>query len=139
VTDAHDPLAALNGVLSEVIDFVAEVKQARYRFSAPAALHAELDLLFDDARSWARLLVEEDDVHGVSPLGSMPSVAGRRPQDLGPGATAAGVGAVLEQHLARLDQHVAAALNEQPDKRLRAVLNEVEVGVRAHRKAMSAL
>jgi hypothetical protein len=139
MTAAHDHLAALNEVLSEIIDFVVEVKQARYRFSAPAALHAELDLLFDDARSWARILMDEDDARGVSPLTSMPSVAGRRPQDLGPGATVEGVRAVLEQHLGRLDQHAADALDHEDDDRLRAALKEVEAGVRAHRKSLSAL
>ena len=136
----NDPLAALNQVLSEIIDVVGEVKQARWRFSAPAALHAELDALFHDAGSWARGLIEQDDARGISPLASMPSVAGRTPSNLGSGAvTPSGVRDILQQHLDRLDQHVAAALAAQDDEELRATLAEVERGVRSHRDALSAL
>ncbi|HEX9546537.1 MAG TPA: hypothetical protein VF942_04320, partial [Acidimicrobiales bacterium] len=77
---------------------------------------------------------------GISPLASMPSVAGRTPSNLGSGAvTPSGVRDILQQHLDRLDQHVAAALAAQDDEELRATLAEVERGVRSHRDALSAL
>jgi hypothetical protein len=140
VSAAHDPLEAINAVLSEVIDFVSEVKQARWRFPAPEALHAELDSLFDDIRSWVQLLIEEDDAHGLSPLGSMPSASGRRPPTLGPeAATADGVRLVLEDHLARLDKHVAEAVGQQVDEDLRSALGQVEAGARRHVEALRAL
>src|SRR5437667_11819709 len=71
----RDPIAALNQTLSEVIDEVLEVKQARWIVPEAQALHGQLDQLFDDLGPWARLLVEQADAPGVSPLASMPSVA----------------------------------------------------------------
>ena len=63
-TPPDDPTTALNQVLSEVIDVVLEVRQAYRKVPETHALHAELDQLFDDVRSWARLLVEQDDARG---------------------------------------------------------------------------
>lgn len=136
VSPHHDPIAALNQALSEVIDVVMDVKQARWKVPETHALHALLDQLFDDLRAWARLLIEEDEALGVSPLATMPSVAGRQRPSLWTGdATDEEIRRVVGEHLDRLGQDVAAALAEQEDDRLRAALGEVERGLLAQRRA----
>jgi DNA-binding ferritin-like protein len=131
----RDPIAALNQTLSEVIDEVLEVKQARWIVPETHALHGQLDQLFDDLGTWARLLVEQDDALGVSPLASMPSVAGRERPNLGRGAaTDEEIRRIVGEHLDRLEQHVAAALAEQEDDRLRTALGEVVRGLLAQRE-----
>ena len=57
--ESPSPIAALNRVLSEVIDVVQDVKQAQWRLSGAHDLHAVLRDLFDDLKSWALLLMEE--------------------------------------------------------------------------------
>lgn len=52
------------------------------RWRDPVALHAVLDQLFDELRSWARLLADQDRALGVSPLASMPTAAGRTPSHI---------------------------------------------------------
>ena len=134
-----DPIPALNEVLSEVIDFVQEVKQAHRKVPEAHALHAALDGLFDDLGVWARLLVERDEALGISPLASMPSVAGRTPPNLWPGAVADDeVRQLVDAHLDRLGQHAAAALAAQDDEETRAALARVERDVRAHRDRLAS-
>jgi hypothetical protein len=136
----HDPTAALNQVLSEVIDVVQDVKQAHRKVPETHALHALLDQLFADLGTWAQLLVKQDEALGVSPLASMPSVAGRVPANLWPGpASDEEVRRILGEHLDRLGQHVAAALAEQTDDGSRAALADVERGLLGHRRALSEL
>jgi hypothetical protein len=134
----HDPTAALNQALSEVIDEVQELKQARWRVAQTHPLHVELDLLFDDLRAWARLLIEQDEALGVSPLASMPSVAGRKASTPWPATVSDDdVRRIVGQHLDRLGQHVTAALAEQTEGPSRAALAEVERGLIAHRRALA--
>ena len=135
-----DPVAALNQVLSEVIDAVLDVRQAHRRVPETHALHAVLDQLFDDLRTWARLLADQDQALGVSPLANMPTAAGRTPPHSWHGAASdADVRRVVGEDLDRLGQHLAAALAEQHDDKVRAALAEVERGVLVHRRALSEL
>jgi DNA-binding ferritin-like protein len=135
-----DPAAALNQVLSDVIDAILDVRQAHRRVPESQALHAELDQLFADLRTWARLLADQDQALGVSPLASMPSAAGRTPPNPWHGAVSnEEVRRIVGEHLDRLGQHLSAALVEQHDDKVRAALTEVERGSLAHRRALSEL
>jgi hypothetical protein len=129
----HDPIAALNQVLSEVIDLLLELKQAHQKVPRSHALYAEIDRLSDDLKGWAGLLLDEDRELGVSPLASMPSVAGRTAPALWPGTVGdEEVGEVVRAHLDRLLLHVHAALAEQKDEEARAILATVDHGLSAH-------
>jgi DNA-binding ferritin-like protein len=135
-----DPAAALNQVLSEVIDVVLDVKQAHRRVPETHALHAVLDQLFADLRTWAGLLADQDQALGVSPLASMPTAAGRTPPHPWHGAVSdEQVRRIAGEHLDRLGQHLAAALAAQQDDKVRAALAEVERGVLVHQRALSEL
>jgi DNA-binding ferritin-like protein len=137
---SHDPTAALNEVLSEVIDVVQDVKQAHRKVPETHALHALLDDVFDDLRTWALMISNQDDALGVSPLANMPTVAGRTPTNLWPGpATDEDVRRIIAEHLERLRQHVAAALTLQEDDASRSALAEVERGLRADQQRLAAL
>ena len=136
----EDPATALNEVLSEVIDLVQDVKQSHRKVPETHELHAELDQLSEDLRAWARALMEQDEALGLSPLSSMPSVAGRTPHNLWPGApTDDDVCRLIDGHLDRLGHHVAGALAMQDDHQSRAVLTEVERGVLAHRTTLAGM
>jgi hypothetical protein len=139
-SEPHDPIAALNQVLSEVIDEVLDVRQAYRKVPTTHPLYTELDLLFGDLRTWVGQLLDEDRELGVSPLASMPSVAGRVPPNLWPGtASDEEVIEVVGGHLDRLAGHVAAAIAEQEDDEARSLLVEIEFGVRRHEQALSDL
>ena len=133
-----DPTAAHNQVLDEVIDAVLDVKQAHRRVPETHALHAVLDRLFDDLRTWARLLADQDQALGVSPLANMPTPAGRTPPHSWHGAASdADVRRIVGGDLDRLGQHLAAALAEQQDDQVRAALAEVQRGLLIDQQALS--
>jgi DNA-binding ferritin-like protein len=132
------PIAALNRVLSEVIDVVQDVKQAEWRVPGTRDLHAVLADLFDDLKGWALLLMDEDVALGGSPLTSMPSVAGRKPLNLWTGfATEEDVRRIVGEHLDQLGQHVRALLADLEDGSVRTTLASVEQGLLAHRQVLS--
>jgi DNA-binding ferritin-like protein len=134
----EDPTAALNQVLSEVIDAILDVRQALRRVPGTQALHAELDQLFTDLRTWARLLADQDQALGVSPLASMPSGSARPPSNPWYGAASSEeIRRIVGEHLDRLAGHLAAALAEQQDDKVRAALTQVQQGVQAYLRALS--
>ena len=135
-----DASLALNDILSEVLDVVQEVKQADRKVPRSKALHRELDRLLEDVVAWARRLIEQDEALGVSPLASMPSVAGRTPPNLWPGPVDdEQVRALIDDHLHRLEDHVTAAMTAQTDSASRDVLGAVLAGVIDHRKSLGDL
>lgn len=134
----EDPAAVLNQVLNEVIDALLDVRQASRRVPGTQALHGMLDQLFADLRRWAQLLTELDQAYGVSPLASMPSGSARPPSNPWYGAASSEeIRRIVGEHLDRLGGHLAAALAQQQDDKIRAVLTEVQQGVQAYLRALS--
>ena len=132
-----DHLSSINLVLSEVIDVGQDVKQARRKISEVNVLHTELVRLFKDLGRWARALAEEDEARGVSPLGRMPSVAGRKPRNLWADTpTDADIRHTLSEHLALLAREIEVALGEDPEEGIRAVLASVRADVVGHLTAL---
>ena len=137
-TPPEDPAAVLNQVLNEVIDALLDVRQAARRVPGTQALHGMLDQLFADLRRWAQLLADTDRAFGVSPLASMPSGSARPPSNPWYGAASSEeIRRIVGEHLDRLDGHLAAALAQQQDDKIRAVLTEVQQGVQAYLRALS--
>ena len=136
----EDPAAALNQVLSEVIDAILDVRQAHRRVPETHALQALLDRLFAELGTWARLLADQDQALGLSPLASMTGASGRTPPSPWHGAASdEEVRRIVGEHLDRLGQHLGAALAEQQDEKVRAALTEVERGILAYRRALGEL
>ena len=126
-------MAAVNDVLSEVIDVAMALRQAHRRVPESHELHAELDQLSSDARAWAELLMEADTAHGVSALAYMPSVAGRQRPDLGHGSLSDDdARRILAEQLDRLASHLLAALSQTDDDHICDLLNHINAELQAH-------
>jgi hypothetical protein len=133
----HDPMVALNEVLSEVIDMVMGLRQAHRKVPETHELHAELDQLFSDARRWAELLVAADTARGVSALDYMPSVQGRQRPDLWHGPVRdEEVRRVVAQQLDQLAGHLGVALSEQKDDHVRELLDRINGELQPHLDAL---
>jgi hypothetical protein len=133
----HDPMVALNEVLSEVIDVVMALRQAHRKVPETHELHAELDQLFSDGRTWAELLVAADTARGVSALDYMPSVAGRpRPDPWHGPVSDEDVRRVVTEQLDRLAEHLRVALSEQDDDDVRGVLDRINAELQSHLVAL---
>ena len=128
-----DPMAAVNDVLNEVIDVAMALRQAHHAVPESHELHAEIDLLFSDARTWAELLMEADAARGVSALDYMPSVAGRQRPHLWHGQVSDDeVREVVTGQLERLAGHLRAALSEHDDSRARDLLERIGIELQSH-------
>jgi hypothetical protein len=135
-----DPAAALNQVLSEVVDAILDVRQAYRRVPETQALHAVLDQIFADLKTWAQLLADQDQALGVSPLASMPSASSRTPRNPWHGAASnEEVRRIVGEDLDRLLHYLSVALAEQGDDKVRAAFTEVERGILADKRALGDL
>jgi len=137
-TPPPDAITAVNSTLSEVIDLVMDVKQAEWKVSRTHEIYGELDALLKDLKSWANLLMVEDEQLGSSPLESITSAAGRTAPKLWSGSpTDDEVSRALLEYLDRLSRHLAATQGEQVEKGARELLGNIREEVTAHIKALS--
>jgi hypothetical protein len=129
----HNPMVALNEVLSEVIDMVMALRQVHRKVPETHELHAQLDQLFSDARGWAELLMAADTARGVSALDYMPSVAGRQRPGLWHGpVTDEEIRQAVAEQLDRLAEHLRVTLSEQDDDHVRELLDRINAELEAH-------
>jgi len=134
---ADDAIVCLNQVLSDVIDEITAMKQARRIVPETHALRGSLDQFFADLVTWKELLIERDELLGVSPLAFIPSAAGRQPTNLWPhGVDDHVVRRTVEGQIDRLADHVRSAMNEQQNEESRAALAEIEQGLLARRRSL---
>jgi len=123
----------LNQVLNELLDLVADVKQAHRKVPSADVLHPELDQLFDDLRAWVGLLMDQDTAHGLSPLSEVTTAAGRSPANLWSGnPDDEEVRTVLAEHLGRLEQSAAEARDALAGDPSGPVLADIAAGIELH-------
>jgi hypothetical protein len=130
-------IASLNQVLSEVIDEIAAMKQARRIVPETHSLRRALNQFFADLIAWKELLIERDEVLGVSPLAFIPSSAGRQPMNLWPhGVDDDVVRRTIDGHIDRLEACVRSAMSEQENEESRASLAKMQQGLLVNRRAL---